>query len=39
MQSNVESLPTWQGGQNHIIFNLYSGTWPDYTEDIGGKSR
>ena len=35
MQSRVESLPTWQGGQNHIIFNLYSGTWPDYTEDLG----
>jgi hypothetical protein len=24
----------WQGGQNYIIFNLYLGTWPDYTEDI-----
>jgi hypothetical protein len=35
MQRRVESLPTWHGGVNHLIFNLYSGTWPDYTEDLG----
>jgi len=35
MQSRVESLPSWRGGENHILFNLYSGTWPDYTEDLG----
>uniref|UniRef100_A0A8P4G2R0 Exostosin-1b n=1 Tax=Dicentrarchus labrax TaxID=13489 RepID=A0A8P4G2R0_DICLA len=31
----IQSLPTWNDGRNHLIFNLYSGTWPDYTEDLG----
>ena len=32
--AKLQALPYWNGGRNHIMFNQYSGTWPDYGEEL-----
>ncbi|KAJ8021177.1 Exostosin-1c [Holothuria leucospilota] len=36
IKEKIERLPYWNiHGKNHIIFNLYFGSWPEYEEDLG----
>ncbi|NWR47176.1 EXT1C protein, partial [Regulus satrapa] len=35
VDQKIRGFPLWNGGRNHLIFNLYSGTWPSYTGDLG----
>ncbi|KAJ1158574.1 hypothetical protein NDU88_011262 [Pleurodeles waltl] len=34
-RARLQALPLWNGGRNHLVFNLYSGSWPDYGEELG----
>jgi len=34
VDKKLSNLPYWNGGRNHLLFNQYSGTWPDYSEDL-----
>uniref|UniRef100_A0A8C3XN30 Exostosin GT47 domain-containing protein n=1 Tax=Chelydra serpentina TaxID=8475 RepID=A0A8C3XN30_CHESE len=35
INDKIQGFPLWNYGRNHLVFNLYSGTWPNYTEDLG----
>jgi glucuronyl/N-acetylglucosaminyl transferase EXT1 len=34
LAAKIKSLPLWNGGRNHMIFNIYSGSWPDYSQHL-----
>ncbi|RNA10560.1 exostosin-1 [Brachionus plicatilis] len=37
--SLLPKLKYWNHGRNHLIFNMYSGTWPDYLETLALKTE
>ena len=34
MGKKIAQLDYWDGGTNHLIFNLYSGSWPTYSQKL-----
>ena len=36
IEDQIANLPYWNNGENHFVFNLYAGTWPEYVEDDYG---
>lgn len=34
IDQKLKVLPHWNDGQNHVVFNLLSGTWPYYHENL-----
>jgi hypothetical protein len=34
LTARIRNLSHWHNGQNHIVFNLYSGSWPSYAENL-----
>ena len=33
----ADKMLYWKNGENHLIFNLFSGTWPSYEDDLSFK--
>ncbi|XP_074656128.1 exostosin-1a-like [Tubulanus polymorphus] len=33
LDAKLQNLEFWNDGRNHVLFNMFSGTWPDYRDD------
>ena len=34
IDKHIQSLAMWNNGENHLIYNLYAGTWSRYLDDL-----